>query len=66
MGFGVIYQKRKHRGLSIVVQWLRLHTFTAEGRGSIPGWGAKISHATELKNRKKRENTKGRPGMGVR
>ena len=27
------------------VQWLRLHSFTAEGPGSIPGWGTKILQA---------------------
>ena len=28
-----------------MAQWLRLHTFTAEGGGSIPGWGNKIPQA---------------------
>ena len=32
-------------GNSLVVQWLGLHTFTAEGAGSIPGWGTKIPQA---------------------
>ena len=27
---------------SLAVQWLRLHTYTAEGTGSIPGWQTKI------------------------
>ena len=27
-------------------QWLRIHAYTAEGAGSIPGWGTKIPHAT--------------------
>ena len=26
---------------SLMVQWLRLHTFTAGGVGSIPGWGTR-------------------------
>ena len=26
----------------LAVQWLRLHTFTASGNGSIPGWRTKI------------------------
>ena len=30
---------------SLAVQWLQLHTFTAEGLGLIPGWGIKISKA---------------------
>ena len=29
-------------GNSLVVQWLRLHGFTAEGLGSTPGGGTKI------------------------
>ena len=31
-------------GTFLVVQWLGLHTFTAEGMGSIPGWRTKIPH----------------------
>ena len=27
---------------SLVVQWFELCTFTAEGKGSVPGWGIKI------------------------
>ena len=29
-----------------MVQWLRLCTFSAGGKGSIPGQGTKIPHAT--------------------
>ena len=32
-------------GISLV-QWLRLHAFTAGGTGSIPGQGTKIPYAT--------------------
>ena len=32
-------------GTSLVVQLLGLHAFTAEGPGSIPGWGTKILQA---------------------
>ena len=39
-------------GHSLEVQWLGLHTFTAEGRGSIPGRGTKISQAMQ-RNQKK-------------
>ena len=28
-----------------MIQWLRFHAFTAEGLGSIPGWGTKILQA---------------------
>ena len=32
-------------GNSLAVQWLGLSAFTAEGSGSIPGWGTKILQA---------------------
>ena len=32
-------------GTSLVVQWLRLRTFTIGGVGSIPGWRRKLPHA---------------------
>ena len=32
-------------GTWLAVQWLRPHAANAGGRGSIPSWGAKISHA---------------------
>ena len=38
----------------LVVQWLRLHDSTAEGVGSIPGWGAKIPHAPQLGQKRKK------------
>ena len=38
-------KKKKTLGNSLVVQWLRLHTFTAVGLGSIPGRGTKIPQA---------------------
>ena len=34
--------KKESVGNSLVVQWLRLHTFTAEGLGWIPGHETKI------------------------
>ena len=33
------------QGISLVVQWLRLHASSAGGLGSIPGQGTKIPHA---------------------
>ena len=33
-------------GNSLAVQWSGLGAFTAEGLGSIPGWGTKIPQAT--------------------
>ena len=32
-------------GISLVVQWFILGLSTAEGVGSVPGWGTKIQHA---------------------
>ena len=57
-------------GISLVVQWLGLHAFTAEGPGSIPGQGTKISQATlacpppptSKKTKKKRDEVRGHPG----
>ena len=45
---------RKPVGNSLVVQWLRLHAFTARNTGSIPGWGIKILCAVQPKGKKKK------------
>ena len=41
---------RQHKegviGNSLAVQWLGLGALTARGPGLIPGWGAKIPHAS--------------------
>ena len=47
--------KINDQGASLVVQWLRLHTATAGGTGSIPGQGTKILHVTQQKKKKKKE-----------
>ena len=39
-------------GSSLAVQWLRLHTSTAEGTGSIPGQETRIPHASWLGKKK--------------
>ena len=39
------FLSKSEGGNSLAVQWLRLLTFTAEGQGLIPGWGAKIPQA---------------------
>ena len=36
---------KKGTGTPLAVHWLRLYASTAEGMGSIPGWGTKIAHA---------------------
>ena len=40
-----IYDIKIHWRNSLTVQWLGLHAFTAEGSGSVPGWGTKIPQA---------------------
>ena len=40
-------------GNSLVVQWLGLHAFIAEGPGSIPGQGTKIPQAVSRGQKKK-------------
>ena len=40
-------------GVSLVVQWLRLHAFNAEGMGTILGWGTEIPHAAVQPKKKK-------------
>ena len=44
----------KGNGNSLAVQWLGLHTFIAEGLGSIPSRGTKIPQ-TEWHGKKKKE-----------
>ena len=46
-----LYTKEMPFGTSLVVQQLRLHISNAEGAGSIPGQGTKISHAMQLKKK---------------
>ena len=41
------------RGTSLPVQWLRLCTSTAVGKGSIPGLGTKITYAAGCGPKKK-------------
>ena len=45
-------------GNSLEVQWLGLHTFTAEGVGSIPGQGTKILQAAWCGQKIKNQNNK--------
>ena len=54
-----MYSSSKGHGASLAVQWLGLGAFTAEGPGSIPGWGAKIPQAVQRGQFKKKKNSKG-------
>ena len=47
--------KEEKHGNFLAVQWLGLYAFTAEGPGSIPGWGTKIPQATRPKKRTKKK-----------
>ena len=42
-------------GNSLAVQWLGLCAFTAEGTGSIPGWGTKMPQAAQCGQKKKKK-----------
>ena len=50
-----ICQLKKQSVISLAVQWLRLHTSTAGGTGSIPGSGTRITHATVCGQKKERK-----------
>ena len=50
-------RKMGARGTSLVVQQLRLHTFTAGGTCSIPGWGTKIPHAPRCGRKRKKDGS---------
>ena len=57
-------KRKKRRGSSLVVCWWGLSTFTAEGRGSIPGWGTKIPQDTWSGTKK--EEKEGSHSSGLR
>ena len=48
--------QKSYGGTSLVVRWLKLDAPNAEGTGSIPGQGTKISHAKTIKIKKKKKN----------
>ena len=41
--------QKESTGASLAVQWLGLHTSSAGGMGSVPGWGTKISQPKKQK-----------------
>ena len=47
-------KEQSYLGSSLAVQWLEFCAFTAEGPGSILGWGTKIPQATWYGQKKKR------------
>ena len=52
-------RKEESLGTSLVVQWLGLWAFTAEGTGSIPGRGTKIPQAAMHSQKKKEKRQEG-------
>ena len=44
----------KYQKNSLVVQWLELHVFTAEGLGLIPVWGTNIPQASRHTQKKRK------------
>ena len=54
MSFSTLYYKIGFVGNSLTVQWLGLHAFTAEGTGSVPGWGTKIPQAVWCSQKKEK------------
>ena len=51
---GVCHDKAELFGNSLPVQWLVLHTSTAGGMGSIPGWGTKTHMSCGAAKKKKK------------
>ena len=49
-----------------MVQWLGLHTFTAEDASSIPGQGTKIPQATQCSKKKKSYRHKCTPKLVIK
>ena len=50
--------RKKQAGTSLVVQWLRLRAFNAEGTGSIPGGRTKILYAVWRGKKQNKKPTK--------
>ena len=61
MNFQGLFRKEylMFQGSSLVVQWLRFHTFNVGGAGLIPGQGTKIPHAVQHGGKKKLKFLKG-------
>ena len=63
--FCLFLRKEKYMdGHSLVVEWLELHAFTAEGPGSIPDRGTKIQQAARCSQKKKKKKKKKEPMEG--
>ena len=51
LGKPILLELTEHRGNSLVVQWLGLHTFPTKDLGSISGWETKIPQATQWRGK---------------
>ena len=51
------FLKEHKRGTSLTDQWFGASPSNAGGANSIPGWGAKITHASRPKNQKKKNKS---------
>ena len=51
------------KGNSLAVQWLGLCALTAEGLGSIPGWGTKIPQAMWCGQKKAKKKKNGQKDL---
>ena len=56
--YSLINQRWQDLGHSLVVQWLRLCAFTAEGTGSVPSGGIKIQQEVQHSKIKKKGGRK--------
>ena len=54
----ILQVKKLRLGISLAVQWLRLHVSNAGGSGSIPSQGTKIRHAVQCGQKVKRRKEK--------
>ena len=54
--------QRSREGNFLAVQWLGLHTFTAEGPSSVPGQGTKLCSVAKKKKKREKKQTGKRRG----
>ena len=56
-------RKKGREGNSLVVQWLGLCTFTAQGLISLPGWGSEIPQDRQCRPKKERRKRTRKPAL---
>ena len=60
-----IFSKDATQGDPLVVQWLGLHAFTAEGMGSILGWGTNLRSCKPCGMSKKKNQYQNKTSEGL-